>query len=898
MRIVRRLLDLMRRSRLDREMDDEMRAHLEHETEQNIAHGMSPEEARCAARRAFGGIERIQEEERDARGLRWLEDTWRDVRHAARSLRKSPGFTAVAVMSLALGIGANTAIFSALNGVLLRSLPVRNPGDLRSINWIGRDPHFAGYNGPGTREGPDGLTIGTSFPYPTYRALRDGAVGFTDVFAFSSGKSVVALGPAGTSTTVAMLVSGNYFARYGANPWLGRTIVSEDDRPTAAPVVVITRRWWERACASDPSVIGRTIRINQTSFTVIGVLPPNHVSPMAGDTVDLYVPLSTQPHIWPSQALDASDLWWLQLMGRLAPEANEAQAEAGLSVVFRQALGLSQASMEDGGIVLEDGSRGQLILRRHLARPFMTLAAIAGVVLLIACANLAGLLLARGAVRRHEWAVRAALGAGRGRLIRQSLVESFLLAGTGAVLGLFVAAWSRPLLFGVLEWQNAGARYDLSPDVRVLLSTAGISIATALIFGILPALRSARVDPGHALKSRTVIGTPRLNLGKALVVLQVALSVLLVVGAGLLIRTFANLARVAPGFDPASILLFRIRASDAGYAEDKTAEVLERIRATLAALPGAQAVTFSNFPLVSGSSSSDTIEVGEGEGASSVRQLTQHLQVGDDFLQTMRIPLVLGRDFSRTDTATSPPVVVINEAFARRYFPTENPIGRSFFLHRPTRHAVQIVGVVRDVKYKMMRADIQPLMFLPQRQQPLHAAHFALRSSLPPMSLLPAVRQAVAAIDPALPLSSIRTQQDVLDQSIAQERTFALLGGALAFLAVLLSCIGLYGLIAYHVARRTPEFGLRMALGARTQDVAQAVLREAALLVVAGLAIGVPTALGLVHFIASRLYGVAPTDASTFAAGALLFLGVALIAAWLPSRRAAGVDPMISLRAE
>lgn len=889
-----RIAALFRRSRLDREMDAEMRAHLERETERNTARGMSPDEARCAARRAFGGLDQLEERERDSRGFRWLDDSLRDARQAVRSLRKSPGFTTVAVVSLALGIGANTAIFSALYGVFLRSLPVRDPQELRSINWIGRDPHFGGYNGPGTRGAPGGFTVGTSFPYPVYCALRDGATGFTDVFAFSSGKSVVAIGPAGASTTVAMLVSGNYFAGYGADPLLGRTIVPEDDQPGAAPAAVLTHRWWERACGADPAMIGRTIRINQTSFTVIGVLPRNHVSAMAGDTADIYVPLAAQPHVWSSQPLDASDRWWLQLMGRLAPQANEAQAGAGLSVVFRQALSLSGASMAEGGILLEDGSRGQLILRRHLAKPFMTLATIVGVVLLIACANLAGLLLARGAARRHELAVRAALGASRWRLVRQSLIESLLLAVAGAGLGLFVAAWSRPLLRGMLEWHGAGAsRYDLSPDLQVLLFTGGISLATALVFGILPAVRSARADPGHALKTRTTIGAPRLNLGKALVVIQVALSVLLVVGAGLLVRTFVNLAHVAPGFDPANVLLFRIRASDAGYAGDEGAEVFERIRTQLATLPGTQAVTFSNFPLVSGSSSSDYIELGE-----DARRLTHHLTVGDDFFSTMGIPLVLGRDFSRTDTASSPPVVIINEAFARHYYPGENAIGRSFILHRPERHAVQIVGVVRDVKYKQLRADIAPQIFLPQRQQPLSGAHFAVRSSLPPMSLLPAVRQAVAAIDPALPLSSIRSQQDVLDQSVAQERTFAFFGGALASLAVLLSCIGLFGLMAYNVARRTSEFGLRMALGARPGDVARPVVREAVGLVVTGLAIGVPAALAFVRFVESRLYGVAASDPLNVAASALLFLAVAVGAAWLPARRAARVDPMIALRAE
>jgi predicted permease len=483
-------------------------------------------------------------------------------------------------------------------------------------------------------------------------------------------------------------------------------------------------------------------------------------------------------------------------------------------------------------------------------------------------------------------------------LIAQSLMESLLLSLAGAILGFGVAALGKPMLLGFLGgFSMENSRYDLSTDGRVVGFAFGVSLLTTLLFGMLPAIRASRADPAQALRNRSATGASRLMLGRAMVVVQVGLSVLLVFGAGLMVRTFNNLARVKPGFNPDNVLLFRIRATDGGYSVQQAVEVLDRIRHALATIPGVRGVTFSNVPLVSGSSSSDVIELPAREGQMGQKVMTNYLPVGEDFFRTMEIPILLGRDVSAADSATSPPIAVVNEMFARRYFPGENPVGRTFKMDSPTR-TIEIVGVARDTKYNQLRNDIVPVMFLPHRQSPTRGVTFSVRSSVPPFSLLPAVRQAVATIDPNLPLSTIRTQRQVLDQSVRSDRLFASLGSALAGLAVLLSCIGLLGLMAYNVARRIPEIGVRMALGATRAQIARPILREALVLTLTGLCIGVPLALALVRLIRSQLYHVSPTDPLTLAGGCIILIGVAAFSAWLPAWRAARVDPMVALRAE
>jgi predicted permease len=820
-----------------------------------------------------------------------------DLRFALRQLLKNPGFTAVAVLTLALGIGANTAVFSALNSVLLRSLPVRNPQELRLVNWTGINPKLNSYTGIGMGTAPGGLQMGTSFPYPAYRAFRDHGAGFTDLFAFAS-KKITAVKSGKATTAAAMLVSGNFFSGYGTHPLIGRPIVPEDDRPGAAAVAIITYRWWEQHCGLDPNVLGQPIMLNQSSYTIIGVLPQHYMGPMMGDSTDIYVPMSAQSHLEPTRPLDSPSRWWIQIMGRFAPGANESQAQASLAILFRQVLGESNSTIDNPGILIEDGSRGQLLLRRQFAKPFLALTGVVILVLLIACANLAGLLLARGAARQHEMAVRAALGAGRWRLIRQCLIECLVLSIIGAGIGLGLARWLGRTLAGFLPMAPDLFRLDLRMDSSVFVFTAVVSVITALVFGFLPAMRASRVDPSAGLANRAAMGTPRLSAGRALVAMQVGLSVLLIFGAGLMTRTFVNLANVAPGFDPASVLLFQVRPRDAGYDGSQFMTVYDRIRTAVVAVPGVRAVTFSSYALVSGTSSAESVEFLDGANEAGRRHQLNQLVVGEEFFRTMNIPLVLGRDFAVTDTASSPAVAVVNEALVRRFFAHESTIGRTFLMEGFPDRKFQIVGVCRDAKYDQLRTEPSPLIYLSQRQYAQGSVCFEVRSALPPLSLVPAVRNAVAGVDPNLPLSRIRTQEQQMDQSLSIDRLCAGLGGAFALLALLLSCIGLYGLMAYNVARRTREIGLRLALGATRRNVAEPIIREALLIVLAGLSVGVPVALALTRLIKSQLYGVGPTDPTTLGIVVFVLLGVAAIAAWAPTRRATKVDPMEALRWE
>ncbi|MCL5278873.1 MAG: ABC transporter permease, partial [Planctomycetes bacterium] len=522
---------------------------------------------------------------------------WQDLRYGLRMLIKSPGFTTVAVLSLALGIGANTAIFSLLNAVLLKSLPVRDPQQLRLILWMGRDARFDSCMNFGSRRLSGGGEVAGSFPYPIYRDFRARGAGFAELFAFFPLSGCTALTAAGATNSDGLMVSGNFFQGYGAQTLLGRTLLPEDDRPEAPPAAVITYRCWERQFGLDPHALGQTVLLNKISFTVVGILPQRYVGPMPGDSADFYVPMSAQPQLQPDNPLDSYNHWWVQLMGRLAPGADARQARASLEGIFLQALTApgSTSKMDQPGILLEDGSRGLLLIRQRLAQPGYVLMVAVGLVLLIACANLAGLLLARGAVRQHEYGVRGALGAGRWRLIRQSLTESLLLALAGGAFGLFFAWVGKAAILGLLSGllDSVHFRLDASSDTLVLAFTFGVSLTTVLFFGLLPALRSAWVDPVVGIRDRALQGTPHLRLGQGFVTLQVGLSLLLVVAAGLFVRTIANLSRVDPGFHTENLLLFQLDAGQAGYKDQQLTDFYDNLSRSLAAIPGVRAVGFS-----------------------------------------------------------------------------------------------------------------------------------------------------------------------------------------------------------------------------------------------------------------------------------------------------------------
>ncbi len=821
---------------------------------------------------------------------------WNDIKYSLRQLHKSPGFTAVAIISLALGIGVNTAIFSMLNTVWMRSLPVKNPHELRVVNWSGQNWSLSYWSGT-TRKGSNGAALVGSFPYPMYRDIKEQVEGCSDVFAFYSLFGLTAVGPAGAATTGGMMVSGGFFDGYGAQALIGRTLQPSDESSGAEPVAIITYRWWEKEYNLDPQVLGRIIMVNKHPFTIVGVMPRSYRGPEIGDMANIYVPMSAQPFLNPNHSLDARDHWWANIMVRLEPGANESQIQAAMEGLFMQTLSAPEqkSHMDNPHIVLEDGSRGILAIREKIAKGITMLMAAVGLVLLIACANLAGLLLARGTARQQELTVRAAMGAGRGRLIRQLLTESLILSLTGAVLGLLIATWIKAVILGFMPSSLDSLHFDVNIDHLVLLFTFGAAILTSLLFGMLPALRVTRIDLCSNLKSKRTLGVPGLRLGKVLVAAQVSLSVLLLVGTGLLMQTMMNLYRTDLGFSTDKILVFRINPSQAGYQDANSVRFYDQVEADIAVLPGVKSVALSSNSLLGGRIASDSFAIPGRTQQENQRMQADVLNVSEAFFQTMSIPLLRGRVFEKTDTPSQPRVVIINEAFVRAYFPKEDPLGQSI---RMGNRNHQIIGLCGDAKYNKVQRKIEPIMYFSHRQANPGAMFYEVRTAGDPLALVPAVRKIVADLDRTIPLENISTQSAIFKESITLERIFTYLCSSLALLGILLSCIGLYGPLAFMVNRRTGEIGVRMALGARPKDVAWPVIRNALWLAGFGLIVGIPVAFVFVQILRSVLYGVNPHDPITMVISVILVLTVAALAAWIPARRAAKIDPMEALRYE
>jgi len=838
-----------------------------------------------------------------------------DIRYSLRMLVKSPGFTVVAVLSLALGIGANTAIFSLINGILYKSLPVRNPHELRVVNWTCHRRLQDWRQVYGSVVGiPGGGFYCGSFPYPAYRDFAEQARGFSDVFAFSY-KDSRTISVEGTASLANVLtVSGNFFQGYGAPVLIGRPITSEDDHTDAAPVAVLTYPFWQRVYGLDPHVLGHTLTIDNTSFTIIGVLPRHYVGPLAGERrTDFYVPLvAAQPRLGKADWLSSYDAWWVQIMGRLAPGADEAQVQNSLEVLFSRVRNRSTVEMDGPGVFLQKGGHGVLGNRQDTAQRWWPLQGVVSQVLLVACANLAGLLLARGAARQQEMAVRAALGAGRWRLIRQSLTESMVLSLAGVGLGLVFSVWIRGALTGFVNGPSGDQHFNLQIDRNVLLFALAAGVVTTVLSGLFPAWRAGNADPAAGLKEGASRGTPRLGLGKVLVTAQVGLSVVVVIVGGLLCRTLINLYRTDPGFDVENLLLVPISPYSSLTPPKRMQGILQgfygTLRQKIAEIPGVRSVALSNRTLLEGPLWTRQISIPNLSDEEPRDSLA--LVVSDGYFATMGIPWLRGRDFCATDTEDSSMVATVNERFAREFFQDENPVGQFVMA---SGQSYQIVGLCSNQKYDGLRRDAAPILYIPYSQFRFLYLTYAIRTVLPPESLIPAVRRAVAEVDRNLPLEGITTQKLVLRQSLAWERLYAALCGSLALLALGLSCLGLYGLMAYNVARRTGEMGIRKALGAHAWDVAGPILREALLLAALGAALGIPVALALVRVILSvlepyhpfwcggaytPLYGVEPYDPLTLMGAAVLMVAVAVLAAWIPARRAARIDPMVALRYE
>jgi predicted permease len=820
------------------------------------------------------------------------------LRVACRQLRKSPGFTAIAVLSLGLGIGAGTAVFSLVNAILLSSLPVPNPQELRVVKWNGVDVRMTSFDGAVRIDG-NLWTGAESVAPPTFLALRAQGSEQANIFGFAPVDDVIARGQGESFMGQGSMVSDNFFSAVSTRPLIGRLLAPGEDYSRAMGVV-ISYELWEKQFGLSPQVLGQTLSLNRTGYTVVGVLPREFKGVQPGRTNDFYVPMSAEcPFLY--RPINDTFHWFVRLMARVKPGVSDAQLAQQLNVALAHEVG---TIMNDPKIVIEPGHAGATADRAMYQKPLLLMLGVVGLVVLVACANLAGLSLARGAARQHEMAVRAALGAGRWRLIGHSLAESLVLASLGGILGIVVAVWLRSAIAGLLTGSPDGLNYDFSLDRTVLAFTSAVALVTALLSGLLPALRAGRTDALGGLKSRGALGRPRLRTGKVLIAAQVSLSLLLVTGALLYLRTLANLTRVDPGFKTEKLLLFQLNLKGSAKAEERPAEFYGRVQEAMAAIPGVRAASFVEFPLLADGGSSGSFNSFSGRAArAGATMSTYRLRVGETFFETMGIPLLRGRGFTAADGEAAPKVVVVNDAFVREFLPGENPLGLKIQIWNAD---WEIVGVCRDAKYTLLRQPAPPTTYFPFRQMfysryrntHLRSPYFAVRTALPPMSITAAVRKTLADIDSDVPITNITTQEDVRDRRISGERLFALLCGGLASLAVLLACIGLYGLLAYNVTRSQGEIGIRMALGARQLVILRGVLREATLLSLAGAAMGLPAALVLTRLIENQLYGIEPNDPLTLIGTSVLLVAVALLAGWIPARRAAKVDPMVTLRCE
>ena len=828
-----------------------------------------------------------------------------DLKYAFRTLGKNPGFTIVAIITLALGIGANTAIFSLTDQVLLRLLPVERPKELVVLRSPGPSPGRNWNDGPG----------GTSFSYPAYKDLRDQNQVLAGLVArFSTQVSVVAQGSSELAT--GELVTGNYFSVLGVQPAMGRVFGAEDETaPGANSVVVLSHGYWKRRFGLDPNILNKQLVVNGHSLTVVGVSRAGFSGVQVGQVPDVFIPITLKAQMTPNwDGLADRDDHWLAMIGRLKPGMTISRAEAGIAPTYHAMLETESPAKKqeskkrqeflDRKLILDPGSKGRPILQSVAGGPLLALMGMVGLVLLIACANLASLLVARGEARQREIALRLALGAGRWRLVRQLIAESLVLAVAGGAAGIMLASWTINLIVSAIPENTGGSGLTAQLDYRVLIFAAAISILTGILFGLAPALRATRANIQTILKdqgSSVSAGRSNVRTRKFLLASQIALTVVLLAAAGLFAHSLLNLNRQDLGVRTDHVLQFSISPELIGYTPEQSVVLVERIRKNLEALPGVRAASASEIPMLAGSNSSSNITVqGYKEQENENMDVDQNW-VGPDFLSAMGVALLSGREVHESDTATAPNVAVANEKFVQRFFGGRDPIGQHFgFGGGDDVHLdVEIIGVVKDSKNVDLRQAVEPYVLVPYS----HSSHFGsatfyVRTNQDPVSLATAVRKTVRDNDEKLSVFDLRTLTAQVDDTVFTDRLVTYFSLALALLASLLAAVGLYGVMAYVVARRTREIGIRMALGATQRNVAGMVLQEIGAIAAVGLIIGLTAAYGIGRVMESLLFGVKASDPFVFVAATGLLIIVAALAGWLPARSAASVDPMVALRYE
>jgi putative ABC transport system permease protein len=885
----RRLLSLLRRGRYEREMEEEMRFHLEMQIEQNLASGLTAEEARYAARRQFGNQTWLKEASREMWSLNSLETLIQDLRYGARTLIKNPVFTVVAVLTLALGIGANTAIFSVVNGVLLRPLPYYEPERLAMV-WANRPILQA-------QIGLDDFPVAAA-DFVDWRSQNQV---FEDMAALY-GSRMNLTGGGEPESIFGLRASASLFQILRVRFAVGRAFLAEEDRAGADRVVILSHRLWQQRYGADPKIIGQKIILNNEAYTVVGVTAPDFQFPRknelpsyyGGDVkVGFYLPIAFSPEAMKNRRGN-----FLTVIARLKPGVNVGQANADMNAIARRLTELYPQTNTDKGVRLAPLQQ-QVVGKVRTA--LLVLLGAVGFVLLIACANVANLLLARAAGRQKEIAIRAALGASRWRVVRQLLTESLLLAITGGTAGLLLAWWGVELLLSIAP-ENLPRVHDIRLDTRVASFTLLVSLLTGIVFGLLPALQGSKIDLGVTLKEggRDAAGLLRRRLRGFLVVSEVALAFVLLIGAGLLIRSFARLTEVDPGLDPRSVLTMDLalpftKYKDGGSGLAFFQQTLERVRA----LPGVEAAAaVSPLPLSGGHSSGGFAIEGRPSPPTEQTLNAGYCQISPDFFKTFRVPLIKGRLIAESDVAKTPLVIVINESLARKYFANENPLGKRII---PLGGAArEIVGVVGDVKHSALEEEAKPEIYssMAQAEFPVTFMSLAVRTSKDPMQMLAAVRGQVWAGDKDLPIFNIETMERLVNKSVAPRRFNLLLLGAFALVGLALAGVGLYGVMSYTVTQRTREIGVRMALGASRSDVLRLVIREGMKLALIGASLGLGGALGMTQLLKTLLFGVSAADPLTFSVITAVLMIVALLACWIPARRAAGMDPLVSLRVE